>query len=250
TPFFHETGWFTAIFFLFVGVLIWLVIQVRTRFVLNQNRLLAQKINERTADLKRQYDWQQRLSASITHDIRTPLNYVVKALQRMQQTAKTQDFLPDEMEQIYRSTEHIYHYSNNLTRLAKVSLTKEWLTFTAVCLHSITQRQISAFTSLATSRGNAIHNCIPVGTMVHSHSDVLSIIIHNVLDNAIKFTEHGEIRLSIENQTSSLVMLRIADTGVGLHPEQIESYNDKSVFAPIAASDGKQTGLGLMLVKD
>src|SRR3546814_4777988 len=51
-----------------------------------------------------------------------------------------------------------------LTRLAKVSLTKEWLTFSEVCLHSIAQRQISAFTSLATSRGNIINNCIPVGT--------------------------------------------------------------------------------------
>src|SRR3546814_8093850 len=143
-----------------------MIIQVMTRFVRNQNRLLAQKINERTADLKRQYDWQQRLSASITHDIRTPLNYVVKALRRMQQTAKTQDFLPHEMEQIYRSTEHIYQYSNNLTRLAKVSLTKEWLKFSEVCLHSIAQRQNSAFTSLATSRGNILNKLNPVGTPI------------------------------------------------------------------------------------
>lgn len=250
TPFFHETGWFTAILCLFIGVLIWLISYVRTQFVLNQNRRLTQKVNERTADLKRQYDWQLRLSASITHDIRTPLNYVVKALQRMKQTAKTQDFLPDEMEQIYRSTEHIYHYSNNLTRLAKVSLTKEWLTFSDVCLHSVTQNQINTFTSLATSRGNVINNYIPVGTIVYSHADVLSIILHNVLDNAIKFTEHGEITLSVENEPASLVMLRITDTGVGLRPEQTESYNDAGATTPIAARNGRHPGLGLLLVKD
>jgi len=249
-PLFHETGWFAVICCLFLCALVWLITSMRTRFVLNQNQRLAQKVNERTADLKRQYDWQQRLSASITHDIRTPLNYVVRALEHLQHAAKARDFLPDEMAEIYRSTEHIYHYSNNLTQLAKVSLTKEWLTFSAVSLHSVTQRQISTFTSFAASRGNVIHNRIPTDTVVHSHADVLSIIIHNVLDNAVKFTNHGEITLSVENQTASLVMLRIADTGVGLTAEQIQSYNDRNATAPVAARDGGHAGLGLLLVKD
>jgi len=249
-PFFYETTWFAVLFCILTILTIWLIIYARTRFILSQNRWLLRKVDERTDELRSQYDWQQRLSASITHDIRTPLNYLVKALQHLKQTAKTQDFLSDEMEQIYRSAEHIYHYSNNLTRLTKVSLTKEWLKFSEVCLHSITQQQIDAFTSLAMSRGNAIYNCIPADTVVHSHTDILSIILHNVLDNAIKFTKHGQITLSIENETASLVMLRITDTGAGLHPEQIESYNNFGAIEPIAVNNDTHIGLGLLLVKD
>ncbi|MFC3199505.1 ATP-binding protein [Parapedobacter deserti] len=249
-PMFHETRWFTVLFCLFIGALIWLTIYVRTRFILKQNRWLQQKVNERTADLKKQFDWQQRLSASITHDIKSPLNYVVKALQRVKKIAKTQGFLPDEMEQIYHSTQHLYNYSDNLTKLAKVTLMKEWLRFSEVRLFDIAQQQIVTFESLARSRGNVIYNHIPADTAVRSHADVLSIIIHNLLDNAIKFTENGEIMLSVEKDDCQQVVFRITDTGMGLHPDQIDYYNDDNNTAPMPDTNGQQSGLGLMLVKD
>jgi len=249
-PLFYETWWFTALFCIGIGVMIWLLIYLRTQFILGQNRWLHQKVNERTDALKSHYEWQQRISTSITHDIKAPLNYIVKALSNMQETAKAEGFLPREMEQVYLSTKNIYHYSNNLTKLAKLMLTKDILKFTDVLLYRITQLQIDIFQSVAESRGNIVHNDIPIDTAVRSHSDILSIIIHNLLDNAIKFTQNGEIKIKIEQRTTESILLSITDTGVGLYPEQIDYYNRSNQRQLLESVEEKNIGFGLLLVKD
>lgn len=250
TPLFHETAWFITISFLLAGLGVWFVMHTRSRFILRLNRLLVQKVNERTAALASQYEWQRRLSTSITHDIKAPLNYVVKALKNMQEIAKTQGFLPREMEQIYLSTKNIYHYSNNLTTLAKFMLTKNELNVAEVPLYRTAQRQIDIFRSVAISRGNTIYNNIPESTVIQSHADIVSIIIHNLLDNAIKFTLNGEITVESQYQSTDTLSLSISDTGVGLYPEQIDYYNQiNQQELPIVVEE-KKIGFGLLLVKD
>lgn len=250
TPLFYETAWFITISFLMAGLGVWFIMHMRSRFILRQNRLLVQKVNERTAALASQYAWQRRLSTSITHDIKAPLNYVVKALNNMQEIAKQQGFLPREMEQIYLSTKNIYHYSNNLTTLAKFMLTKNELNVTEVQLYQTAQRQIDIFQSVAISRGNTIHNKIPEGTVIQSHADILSIIIHNLLDNAIKFTLNGEITVETQRPTADTLSLSISDTGVGLYPEQIAYYNQINQHESTVVVEEKKIGFGLLLVKD
>ncbi|MFC7523504.1 ATP-binding protein [Parapedobacter sp. GCM10030251] len=250
TPLFHETAWFIAISFVLAGLGIWFIMHSRSRLILRQNRLLVQKVNERTAALASQYEWQQRLSTSITHDIKAPLNYVVKALSNMQEIAKQQGFLPSEMEQIYLSTKNIYLYSNNLTTLAKFMLAKDQLNVTDVPLYQTAQRQIDIFQSVAISRGNTIHNRIPKGTVIQSHAEILPIIIHNLLDNAIKFTLNGEITVQAQRPAADTLSLSISDTGVGLYPEQIAYYNRINQHESTVVVEEKKIGFGLLLVKD
>ncbi len=249
-PLFYETAWFTVLFCVFIGVVIWLIIYTRTRFILNQNRWLLIKVNERTDALKNQYEWQQRLSTSIAHDIKSPLNYVVKALNNLQEIAKKENFLPREMEQIYLSTKNIYHYSNNLTQLARLMLAKDTLKFKDVQLYLVAQQQIDIFRSVAKSRGNIISNDIPIHTIIHSHPEILSIIIHNLLDNATKFTQNGEIKISINHKNAETISLNITDTGVGLYPEQLDYYNQIDQQELSIHVEEKNIGFGLLLVKD
>lgn len=249
-PLFHETWWFTAIFCMSIGLIFWLMIYIRTKLVLKQNRLLIQKVNERTEDLKKQYEWQQHLSASITHDIKAPLHYVVQTLHAMQSVAKAQRITSGEIQQIYHVTQHIYQYSNNLTNLSRIMRTKEWLVLRDVCLHQVVQSQVDIFLPIAKLRGNTITNEIPQDTVINAHADILSVIIHNILDNAIKFTKGGQITISVENMAAGLVSFSISDTGVGLRPEQVAYYNTNQHVPTNRNALEKETGFGLMLAKD
>ncbi|MFC3196670.1 ATP-binding protein [Parapedobacter deserti] len=249
-PLFYETWWFIGLSCIAAGAVIWLLIHLRTQLVLRQNRLLVEKVNERTDDLKKQYEWQQRLSASITHDIKAPLSYVVKALYAMKSVAGKQAIAPDDVEHLYHATHHIYHYSNNLTEFAKVMFTKEWLTLGDVCVNEIVERQITIFRPVADLRGNIIHNCIPTGMSVCSQTDILSVIIHNILDNAIKFTKRGTINIYAEKQSDNRTSVHITDTGVGLTADQIAAFYQVTRSAKETERNGDSNGLGLMLAKD
>lgn len=249
-PLFHETWWFTAMLCTGAGLILWLLVYLRTQLILKQNRWLLQKVNERTEDLKKQYEWQQRLSASITHDIKTPLNYVVKTLYAMQSLAKDKRITPDEIKQVYYSTQHIYHYSNNLTNLAKVMRTKEWLELGDICLHQVIQNQIDIFQPIARFNGNTINNQIPPHTVARAHADILSVIVHNILDNAIKFTKNGTIAIKMEKSAVGMIAFSISDTGIGLRPELTAYYNTAPHFPQKHGSIEKGSGLGLLLTKD
>lgn len=80
---------------------------------------------------------------------------------------------------------------------------------------------------------------------------MINTVIRNLIGNAIKFTpEYGEIRLSAEKK-ENIILLTIADTGVGIAPENIDNLFKIDVFTSTAGTNQeKGTGLGLVLCKE
>jgi signal transduction histidine kinase len=78
----------------------------------------------------------------------------------------------------------------------------------------------------------------------------LSQILRNFISNAVKFTPHGEVRVSAAEEDEDMIRFSVADTGVGIAAEHIPSlFNDFSqVDAPIQKRL-RGTGLGLALSK-
>lgn len=231
-PSFYETWWFRTIAYCSIGLLIWALIQIRTKLVIKQNRLLAKKVAQRTAELDMHHQRQRLISASITHDIKSPLKYVVKALKGMEEANRVADVPPEQITQLYHSTKQIYSYADNLTKLAKVLLDDGNLTFSNVNIFKTVQQQIDVFRPLAKLQVTKIINDIPEGCIAYTHTGILAMIVHNLLDNAVKFTENGIIRLSTQQNTDGTLGLYISDTGTGL---------DGNEFSK---------GLGLRLVDD
>ncbi len=78
----------------------------------------------------------------------------------------------------------------------------------------------------------------------------LQQILFNLLGNALKFTEHGSVRLTLENAGPSMLRIRVVDTGIGLTQEQRDR-----LFQPFVQADSTTTrrfggtGLGLSIVR-
>ena len=98
----------------------------------------------------------------------------------------------------------------------------------------------------------SVDSCVPA--LVHGDPERLGQIVHHLVDNAVRFTERGAVRVRLtlesdEGGTARLV-LSVADSGVGIPPEQLES-----VFEPFRQGDGSSTrlvggtGVGLALVR-
>ena len=251
-PRFYETTWFIVLAIIGLVLVGWAIVRARTGFIVKQNIILSQKVATRTEKLRQQHELQKLLSASIAHDIKAPLNYVVMALQGIHQNMETEkSLLSSEINLVYMTTKQIYRYSNSLSQLAKVMLTKQGLNFHKIHLHTVVQEQISIFEPIASSNNTVFYNDIPVDMVVNSHIDVISIITHNLLDNATKFTKMGTIHLQAGSTITGISYLKVTDTGVGMRASEIEFYNNPDSLAkPIADAGQENGGLGLLLVKN
>ena len=92
-------------------------------------------------------------------------------------------------------------------------------------------------------------NDLPI--WVQTDSNLLSKIVTELVDNAVKFTEEGFIDIGVEQAEEEQVMIFIKDSGTGVHPEFLESVWD----AFVQESDGltrshEGLGIGLTLAKE
>jgi len=86
--------------------------------------------------------------------------------------------------------------------------------------------------------------------MVRGDRDKLYQVLTNLIDNAIKFTPAGgEVRVASEIE-EGFVRVRVADTGSGIPPHEIDKVFDKFYRGETVRSDSRGAGLGLALAKD
>lgn len=86
----------------------------------------------------------------------------------------------------------------------------------------------------------------PIAQTVTSDGKWLSILVEQILANAIKYTEKGKITIRFDRKKNALV---IADTGIGIHSEDMKKIFDRGYSGFNGRLNEKSSGLGLYLVK-
>lgn len=197
----------------------------------------------------------EQFTAAITHDLRSPLSTVIGYTDLMQKTtldAKQKHYL----QQMRKSSDFILHLVNDLLDLSKLEAGKmliEKLPFNPKKLIEDT-----------------VHNSVPghhekdVDVVVETSEDVdtevlsdpfrIKQILANLVTNAYKFTEEGEIKVKVllkkEIEDSYTLMFSVKDTGIGISKEKQEDIFEE--FSQENSSIEKKyggTGLGLSITK-
>ena len=98
-------------------------------------------------------------------------------------------------------------------------------------------------------RMRLIHEIAPGIPILYTDREMLRQVILNLLENAVKFTDEGEIRISASQQNGFLRLV-VSDTGMGIKPEDLDHIFEE--FRQGGVSNGQRyagTGLGLAIVK-
>ncbi|HEY3888017.1 MAG TPA: ATP-binding protein [Caulobacteraceae bacterium] len=185
--------------------------------------------------------------ATMSHEIRTPLNGVLGMAQAM--AAETLSPMQRErLDIIDQSGKALLAILNDILDLSKIEAGKLELEEIEFDLGEVARGAHSAFTALANRKGLSFALDIDQARGVYRGDPTrLRQILYNLISNALKFTEHGEIRVTAVRLDASL-RFTVADTGMGIPPEALAKLFGK--FAQVDASTTRRfggTGLGLAI---
>ncbi len=213
-----------------------------------QNARLFLEIEDKSRQLEVASQHKSEFLANMSHELRTPLNAIIGfsevLTERMfgELNEKQDEYLQD----IYASGQHLLSLINDILDLSKIEAGRMELEPEDFDLPSAIDNALTLVRERAGRRGIMLGRAIDaqVGTIRADERKVKQVLL-NLLSNALKFTPEGgriDVRATVDER---LVEVSVADTGVGIAPEDQEAVFEE--FRQVGAADKKVEGTGLGL---
>ncbi|MCX6039389.1 MAG: ATP-binding protein [Chloroflexi bacterium] len=237
------------------------IIQLRNALE-DANRFLESRVAERTAELQEALRKLSELSqmkanfiANVSHELRTPLTHVKGYLELL--TTGSLGSLSAEQKNALqvsqRAAGRLESLIDNLILFSLAARGEMTLRLAPVNLNKVAGEIISYSRTKADDRNVALHfNGQPDIPYVQADEEKISWAILQFIDNAIKFTPSGgEVTLSIQPESDTLIMVSVSDTGIGIPASRLNEIYEP--FHQLDSSSTRRyggTGLGLALVRE
>ncbi len=190
--------------------------------------------------------------ANMSHELRTPMNAIIGYSEMLIEDAQdggNDDSIAD-LEKIRAAGKHLLSLINDVLDLSKIEAGKMELHLEVFDLRKMLGEVLTTIQPLADKGGNrlVLEAQDELGTM---RADLTKLRqgLFNLLGNACKFTERGQVTLEV-TRAGPVVTFRITDTGIGMSPEQLAR-----LFQPFSQADASTTrkyggtGLGLVITR-
>lgn len=214
---------------------------------------LYAELDEKAESLRKASEYKTRFLSDMTHELRTPMNAII-SLARLLLDRVDGELTPEQEKQvrlIYKSAASLGEMVNDLLDLARIEAGKADLHVSEFEVDELFTALRGIFRPLMGDGEVALHIEEPSGFHeMRSDERKLSQVLRNLVSNAIKFTQRGEIRLRAEARSDGKAVFTVSDTGIGIAPENLDL-----IFADFSQIDGpvqrrvRGTGLGLPLTR-
>jgi ligand-binding sensor domain-containing protein/signal transduction histidine kinase/CheY-like chemotaxis protein len=273
SPHFFQTYWFYALCLVSVGVFAASLPILRVRQMKATERMLSQRVSERTEELRREISERERVEgdllqaraaeqasrieteflANISHEIRTPINGI-RGLVELTLAGDLQAEQRTNIATVRDCTEVLLVVVNDILDFSKIAAGKMQLDPTDFDLREIVQTTVRAVEFQAHQKGLAVVCEIDPAIPELLRGDFTRVrqIVLNLLNNSVKFTEKGEIALRVKLADRSAgnvaVYFEVTDTGIG-----ISENKQKVIFEAFSQAEHSMTrrfggtGLGLTI---
>ncbi|QEL20227.1 ATP-binding protein [Limnoglobus roseus] len=214
---------------------------------------LYAELDEKAEAIRRVSDLKSRFLSNMSHEFRTPLNSIVSLTQLLLDRADgpLRDEQVKQVNFVRRAAVGLSELVNDLLDLAKVEAGKVVVrpnTFLAADLFAALRGMMRPLT---TGDGVALtfDDAAAVGAL-HTDEGKVAQILRNFLSNALKFTEHGEVRLTALAHADGTIQFAVSDTGIGIAAcDRERIFEEFGQIENAVQSKVKGTGLGLPLSK-
>ncbi len=261
TPFFRS-AWF-IILCIVAGVLVLMgILRLNAARLRRKNMQLERMVRKRTGELsnannvlRRSLEMKEMLVSIISHDIVTPLRFIARVSSRMAEGKQTQDpgRLHDTLEDIARSSEKLHANAQGLLQWIKRQDGRIELRIRNVAAHPFVDDVLDMVRERASEKGVALINEVPLDDILQTDRNVLSIVMHNLVANAVTHTGKGHVKVT-GVMGEKCYRLQVEDTGSGMPEGALKHARRVQGKGALGAmnEDGERDvqGLGLLIVAD
>jgi signal transduction histidine kinase len=214
---------------------------------------LAKAVNDLAIDLQRYRDTRSEFLANVSHELRTPMTYLegyAKVLKN--EMVDSEEEKKKYLDIIYQESIRLSHLIHDLFELSKmeegkISLHQEWLDIPELIRNIVLKVEPKA-----NQKGLVLEADMPDRIpLLFADGLRMEQVVMNLVDNAIRYTEQGEIRVKVLHQSGDHTLkVVIKDTGVGIPEGELSHVFER--FYRVEKSRSREfggTGLGLAIVK-
>jgi two-component system sensor histidine kinase CiaH len=182
---------------------------------------------------------------SVTHELKTPIAAVKLFLETLQTRTLSDDKRRELLQQSVQETKRLQSLTENILMAARLDGSKEAITSSIVQLSDLVEQEVRRFEKIFWV---SIERQVAASIRVRGDEQMLSVLIGNLIDNALKYGSSKPLRVELQ-QSSGNVLLAVSDHGPGIPLGEEKRIFEK--FYRIGNEEtrtSKGTGLGLFIV--
>ena len=217
-----------------------------------QNARLFREIAQKSHELEEASQHKSQFLANMSHELRTPLNAILGYTELIADGiyGEVPEKINGVMERVQASGQHLLGLINDVLDLSKIEAGQLTLSVDDYSFHNVVQSVISGVESLAAEKQLKLTTDLPEDLPAGRGDERrIAQVLLNLVGNAIKFTDSGEVAVRVTAPDSTFVA-SVSDTGPGISKEQQEMIFDE--FQQVDSSSTREkggSGLGLAIAK-
>ena len=210
----------------------------------------ARELKQANEQIETQNLWKSQFLTSMSHELRTPLNAIIGFSNLI--TKRAGDILPDRqksnLSKIRQGGEYLLNLVDDILDLTSIETGRVKVNPGPVNVRDLVAASCATVSSLVKAGVVLSQQVAEDIGAVHTDNARLRQILVNLLGNAIKLTESGEIIVNATKEAGTLV-IAVKDTGAGLTSEALDSVFNEFRQVEGSGIEHKDTGLGLSISK-